>query len=152
MELPNIFEDRVYQNMLARIHTLTPATQPQWGKMNVAQMLAHCSVTYEMQFTNKHKPPGAFLQWVLKKMVKPNVTNTKPYKTGSRTAPQFIIADERDFETEKSKLLAYLAQAHSLGQQHFEGLKNPSFGTMTATEYANMFYKHLNHHLTQFGV
>ena len=46
MALPNIFEKSVADEVIARINNLTPATQPGWGKMNVAQMLAHCNVTY----------------------------------------------------------------------------------------------------------
>ena len=43
--MKNIFEQAVTDEVIARIDNLTSKTQPVWGKMNVAQMLAHCSVT-----------------------------------------------------------------------------------------------------------
>ena len=61
MALPNIFEKSVADEVIARINNLTPATQPGWGKMNVAQMLAHCNVTYEMIYTDKHPKPNFLL-------------------------------------------------------------------------------------------
>jgi hypothetical protein len=101
MDLPNIFTNEVSQGFLDRINKLTANTQPLWGKMNVAQMLAHCCVTYEMIYENKHKAPGGLGKLLLKLFVKPIVVTTKPYTKNSRTAPAFLIVDERIFELEK---------------------------------------------------
>ena len=52
--MKNIFDIAVVNELIARIQQLQANTQPIWGKMSVAQMLAHCNVTYEMAFENKH--------------------------------------------------------------------------------------------------
>ncbi|MFM7017104.1 MAG: hypothetical protein ACKOX3_12335, partial [Bacteroidota bacterium] len=70
----------------------------------------------------------------------------------SRTGPQFIIADERVFENEKSRLINHLQKTQQLGEKHFDGMESISFGKLNKTEWNNMFYKHLDHHLSQFGV
>jgi len=41
MEVKNLFDPVVKQKIIDRINKLTPQTKQQWGKMNVAQMLAH---------------------------------------------------------------------------------------------------------------
>jgi len=41
MPLPNIFTKEIADNIIERINHLTADTKPQWGTMNVAQMLAH---------------------------------------------------------------------------------------------------------------
>ncbi len=152
MALPNIFTKEVTESIVERINQLTPATSAKWGKMDVAQMLAHCNVTYEMVFENIHPKPNFLMQFILKKLVKPKVVDDSSYELNSRTAPQFIIKDSKKFEEEKTRLINYLIKTQQLGEKYFEGKESHSFGSLTAVEWNNMFYKHLNHHLTQFGV
>ncbi len=152
MALPNIFSKTVTDELVQRINRLTPGTTPQWGKMNVAQMLAHCNVTYEMAFEDIHPKPNAFVKLILKLLLKPKVVSETPYGKNGQTAPAFIITDERVFEAEKQRLIAYLHKAQQLGEAHFVNQPSHSFGTLSATEWNNMFYKHLDHHLGQFGV
>ena len=147
----NIFEKGETEKVIARINRLTPETSPQWGKMNVAQMLAHCCVTYEMAFENKHPKPNFLMQLMLKAFVKQAVVGPKPYPKNSRTAPAFVISDQRDFEKEKNRLIAYLDTTSDLGEAYFDGKESLSFGKLTKEEWNIMFYKHLDHHLSQFG-
>lgn len=150
--MKNLFNKQDVDEMIDRINQLTPETQPQWGKMNVAQMLAHCNVAYEMVYTDKHPRPNAFTRFMLKLFVKNAVVGPKPYPKNGRTAPQFVIADERDFETEKNRLIDHLNKTNDLGEAHFDGKASHSFGKMNKDEWNVSFSKHLDHHLTQFGV
>jgi hypothetical protein len=120
--------------------------------MSVAQMLAHCSVTYEMVYANKHPKPNAFTKFMMKLFVKNIVVSEKPYAKNGRTAPQFLISDKRIFETEKTRLVDYIQKTQQLGEKEFDGKESHSFGKLSSSEWNNMFYKHLDHHLTQFGV
>ncbi len=92
------------------------------------------------------------MKLMLKMFVKPVVVGNKPYQKNSQTTPYFVIADDRDFEAEKSKLIAYMKQMQKDGAAKFEGKESPSFGVMTAQEWSNQYYKHLDHHFTQFGI
>jgi len=152
MPLPNIFTKSVTNELIQRLNNLKPDTKPKWGKMNVDQMLAHCNVTYEMTFEDIHPKPNAFVRFLLNLFVKGPVVNEVPYKPNTKTAPQFIIKEDKDFETEKNRLISYLTKTQELGEQYFENRKSHSFGKLNKTDWNNMFYKHLDHHLTQFGV
>lgn len=153
MPFPNIFTQEVAEKIIARIHLLTPQSQPQWGKMSVDKMLAHCCVGYETVYEpGKHPKPNFVMGLILKLFVKSVVTGDKPLRKNSPTAPYFIIADDKDFEAEKARLIAFIRKTQQLGEQEFDGKASLSFGTMTKTEWNNMMYKHLDHHLTQFGV
>ncbi len=152
MTFPNIFSKTVTDELIQRINQLTPTTKPQWGKMNVEQVLAHCNVTYEMVYENIHPKPNFFIRFILKAFVKKVVTGSAPYKRSSQTAPAFIIKDSRVFETEKKRLIDYLNKTQALGENSFEGKASHSFGVLTKDEWNTMFYKHLDHHLKQFGV
>ena len=152
MALPNIFTAEISNNIIQRIEKLTPETKALWGKMNVAQMLAHCNVTYEMAYENKHPKPNFLMRWMLTSFVKKHVVNELPYPKNSRTAPAFIIVDERIFADEKQRLIAFIQKTVQLGAQHYDGKESLSFGVLNKEEWNNLFYKHLNHHLGQFGV
>lgn len=147
-----MFQVESANKMIARINNLTPSTQGLWGKMNVSQMLAHCNVTYDMVYTDKYPKPNAVMRFMLKLFVKNTVVGDKPYKKNIRTAPEFVIADERNFEAEKTRLIEHIKKTQSLGASHFDNKESRSFGRMPEKEWNMMFAKHLDHHLSQFGV
>lgn len=151
--MKNIFTAEVAAEIIQRIKHLQPNTPAIWGKMNVSTMLAHCNITYEMVYEpEKHPQPNGFVKFMLTLLVKPMVVSEKPYKKNSQTAPAFLIKTEKDFATEQHRLLAYIERTQQLGADHFDGKAAHSFGPLTKVEWNNLFYKHLDHHLTQFGV
>jgi hypothetical protein len=138
--------------LIYRVNKLTADLKPQWGEMAVAQMLAHLNVAYEMVYTDKHPRPNMLMRLILTAFVKQTVVGSKPYKRNSRTAPAFLVKDEKDFNAEKIRLLSHINQTQQLGEAYFHNKSSHSFGKLTAAEWNVMFYKHLDHHLTQFGV
>jgi len=148
----NIFDIKTTSKLIQRIEHLTTTSKAIWGKMSVAQMLAHSCVSYEMVFENKYPKPGKFKVLLLKTLVKPFVVGDKPYKTNSRTAPEFLMDTEKDFEVEKNRLIAFINKTQTAGSAYFENRESHSFGVLTIAEWNTLFYKHLDHHLRQFGV
>ncbi|MBX7173757.1 MAG: DUF1569 domain-containing protein [Pyrinomonadaceae bacterium] len=152
MSFPNIFTKEISDGIINRINNLTPDSQRQWGKMDVAQMFAHCCVTYESIYEpGKHPKPNFLMGLVLKWFVKGVVTGDKPLKKNSPTAPQFIMKSDKDFAAEKARLIAFIEKTQQLGENEFDGKESHSFGVLNKTEWSNMMYKHLDHHLQQFG-
>ena len=151
--MKNLFDRKDTDEVIARINKLTPDTEKLWGSMSPAQMLAHCNVTYEMIYEpGKHSKPKGLMKYILKKFVKPMVVGDKPYRKNGKTAPAFVVNTKKDFETEKKRLIDYLIKTQELGPNHFEGRESHSFGALSLKEWQTMFYKHLDHHLSQFGV
>jgi hypothetical protein len=152
MALPSVFDTKTTEETFKRLDKLTPASAPQWGKMNASQMLAHLNVAYDLAYGKIESNPNFFTKLILKLIVKGIVTSEKPYPHNSRTAPEFIIANERDFEKEKLKFMAHVNQTEQHGAQFFEGKESSSFGKMNSKEWSTQFYKHIDHHFRQFGV
>jgi hypothetical protein len=152
MALPNIFSQTICDEMISRINKLEADTPAKWGKMTAPQMLAHCNVTYEMVYEDKHPKPNFIMRFILKSFVKNMVVSEKPYKRNLQTAPAFLITDSRDFDVEQKRLIEYLNKTRQLGAESFDNKASHSFGKLSIEEWNNMFYKHLDHHLTQFGV
>ena len=150
--MKSVFSKEETDKLLSRSNNLTQSSRPFWGKMIVSQMLAHCNVPYEMIYTDNYPKPNLFKRFLLKIFVKKAVVGEKPYPKNGRTAPQFIITNDRDFEKEKKQLISYLIKTQKLGENYFNNKENHSFGRLTKEEWNRMFYKHLDHHLKQFGV
>ncbi len=150
--MPSVFDAADVAVLTQRLMKLTPDTKAQWGKMAVDQMLAHCCVSYDMVYTNRYPPVGAFKRALLTLFVKNAVVGPKPYARGTPTAPEFRITDRHDFDVERARLIAYLNTVQQEGATKYEGRASRSFGILTAAEWNTLYYKHLDHHLTQFGV
>ena len=149
--MKNVFDAKVTQELIDRTNKLQPKVHPAWGKMSVAQMLAHCNVIYELVYDNKHKKPNPLMKFVLKAFVKKAVVSETPYKQNGQTAPAFVVKEDKDFEQEKKRLINYLLKTQQLGEAHFDKKESHYFGPLSKAEWNNMFYKHLDHHLKQFG-
>jgi hypothetical protein len=150
--LPNVLTADGAEAMIRRLNTLTPTTPPQWGKMTVDQMLAHCLVSYDMVYTTRYPKPNPLMRLVLRLIVKAKVTGPEPYARSSPTAPIFRIQGARNFAEERDRLIANIRRVAEEGASRFEGRVSHSFGPLTAAEWNTLFAKHLDHHLAQFGV
>ncbi len=144
----SLYSHDVYQRCLARIGKLTSQTQPQWGSMSAAQMLAHCAEIQEVT-NGKALQNTPFMVKLFKGMIRNMVVNEKPYPKNTRTHPQYKQTVEQDFETEKGRLLGALAKF--IEEEGTPG-RHPLFGAMSVEEKGWSMYKHLDHHLSQFGV
>jgi len=150
MEIKNLFDNTAYNEILERLHKLSPDSQRQWGRMQVAQMLAHCKEAFKVPLSDKPMPRmliGSLLGW----MVKSKLYNETPWKHGLPTSPDFVIKDERDFGKEKAALLELVNKFHTDGPEKVGKYPHPFFGKFTSKQWGKMMWKHLDHHLRQFG-
>ena len=148
----SLFEESDYNAIRSRIENLTPENTRQWGKMDIAQMLAHASVPLE-QATGKapFKDESSFflrtvVKWVVRGMIKKGAMGRN-----SPTAPSFVVTDARVFDAEKQRLLASLKEFHDKGLKGELASRHPGFGEYTTEEWGTLQHLHLDHHLTQFS-
>ena len=149
MEIKNLFDPSVKQEIVDRINKLTAETQNKWGKMNVSQMLAHVQMPIRIAY-GTHQPKGSFLLRLIGPLFKSKLLDEVPYKQSLPTDPTFVMTGTtKDFEKEKAALLELL--------NHFTDSKiarehHPIFGKLTKINWSKATWKHLDHHLRQFGV
>ena len=149
MAYPSIYDSSTTVRLHERIDALKPDSVPLWGKMTVAKMLRHCAVPYQQT----HAAKGSWLIGTLAKLFfKSSMTNEVDYRKNLPTAKHFIVIEEPDFEEAKTQLKSLIASRHGEGEQSYEGRSHTWLGNLTAREWSNMLYKHLDHHLRQFGV
>jgi len=76
--MENIFKKETVDKAIGRLNKLNSKSTGLWGKMTVDQMLAHCNVSYEMVYTDKHPIPNGLMKLMLKLFVKQTVVYEKP--------------------------------------------------------------------------
>ena len=149
--MKNVFQPDALQEVNQRINKLQPNSQRQWGKMDVAQMFAHCSAALEVA-AGKKFPPRIFIGRILAPFFRSVFSNDKPFKQNMPTDNSFLIIDQRNFEREKARLIDLVTQFSTGGEAICTTHPHPFFGKLTPNEWATGMYKHLDHHLRQFGV
>ena len=116
--MKNLFEQEGVQEIISRLDRLQPAAVRQWGKMDVAQMMAHCSAGMDMA-SGRLNPPRAFIGLLLGRLVRPVFTNEKPFVKNNPTDKRLMVADARDFARERENLKAKIRQFHEGGDGGF---------------------------------
>ena len=150
--MKNIFDPATAQEITHRITQLTPASPRQWGAMTTAQMLAHCSSGVEMAM-GEILPKRVFIGRVLGPLIKPQVfKNDDPMRRNSPTSKELLVPDERDLETEQARLTGLIDRFAAAGPSCCTTHPHAFFGPLTPGQWAILMYKHLDHHLRQFGV
>ena len=148
--MKSLFEASTVVEIKQRLSALRPESERVWGKMNPAQALAHCSVVMDVAIGN------TVLRWALIGRIfgpfaKGIFSNDKPLQRSLPTDKSFVVADQRDFAKEREKLTGLIDQFAAGGAQGCTKHPHPFFGKMTPAEWAVGMYKHLDHHLQQFG-
>jgi hypothetical protein len=149
--MASLFNKEESNRIIDRINQLTPTSQAVWGKMNVAQMLAHCQAPLNVAMGKETFKRNLF-GILFGKLAKKSVVSDKPFKRNLPTAPSFIVKETRDFNAEKAKLIDLVNTFTENGVEGLSRDPHPFFGPMTTAEWDKSQWKHLDHHLQQFGV
>jgi hypothetical protein len=149
--MKNLFDRDASTEILSRLETLQPGAKPLWGKMSVSQMMAHCIVPIKVSL-GEAKIKRNFMGLLFGKMGKKMVLKDEPFKKGLPTDPSFIIKDEPDFNSKKQELKTSIDKLLTTDKNAMASRSHPFFGKMTVDEWGVLGYKHLDHHLRQFGV
>lgn len=150
--MKSLFEAATLEEATARIARLRPDSERQWGKMNAAQMLAHCAATMEMA-VGLTFPPRRFVGRLIGPLVrKAVIAKGEPFRRNSSSDKSLIIREDRDFETERQRLIGLLERFTARGPEGCTKHPHSFFGRLTPAEWAMFMHHHLDHHLRQFGV
>jgi hypothetical protein len=150
--MKNLFEAERVKEVKERLSHLRSDSERQWGKMNAAQALAHCSVGMELALGERILPRmflGRIMGWVVKPLA---LRNDEPMRRNSPTAKGLVVEDQRDLEAERERLRGLIDRFAAAGPEGCTTHPHSFFGRLTPEEWATLTYKHLDHHLRQFGV
>ena len=149
--MKNLFEATTVEDVKQRITSLNSGCERQWGTMTAAQALAHCSASMEWAVGDSY-PPRMFVGSLIGRMIKGKVLgDNEPMRRNSPTAKTLIVKDDRVLEAEQKRLCALVDRFAAGGPKSCTTHPHSFFGRLTPDEWAILTYKHLDHHLRQFG-
>jgi hypothetical protein len=146
--MKTIFDKPTRDELIHRINKLNENSKAQWGKMNVYQMVKHCTLWEEL-IAGKTKYKQVFIGRLFGKIaLKGLIKDEKPMRRNSPTTPGFKVKGNGNVLSEKTKWITLIEQ-----HAHFSNpdLVHPFFGKMTAEQIGFLVYKHTDHHLRQFN-
>ena len=150
--MTSLYQPATLSRIKERITRLKPDSQRQWGKMRPAQAVAHCAEAMEWAIGDVC-PPRLFLGQIIGRMIKSKVLSEgEPMRKNSPTAKTLIITDDRDLAAEQKRLCGLIDRFAAAGPAGCTAHPHSFFGPLTPDEWAILMYKHLDHHLRQFGV
>ena len=149
--MKNLLDTATAKEVQERIARLGPANERQWGKMSAPQALAHCSVAMEWA-VGDNNPPRMFVGRIFGPIAKSQLLkNEKPMGRNAPTAKSLVIADQRELGKERERLSRLIERFCAGGRAGCTKHPHTFFGQLTAEEWAQIMYKHIDHHLRQFG-
>lgn len=150
--MKNLFDATAVAELKQRMSRLTPDSTRQWGRMSAAQAMAHCSTSVEMAL-GECNPPRMMAGRIFGRMIKPlAIGNDAPMKKNSPTSPVLLVNDDRDLDKERARLSTLMDRFAAGGAAGCTAHPHTFFGSMSPEEWAVLMYKHVDHHLRQFGV
>jgi hypothetical protein len=150
--MKNLYEAGVAKQVEDRLAQLKPDSPRQWGRMTPAQAVAHCSGAMEWAVSDK-RPPRTTSGWLIGWAIKPLVLkDDKPLRPGAPTDKSLVMADDCDLDVERRRLCGLIDRFVASGPAGCTLHPHAFFGRLAPNEWAILMYKHLDHHLRQFGV
>ena len=151
--MPQVLNDATLASLIQRINKLEDGSVLKWGQMTVSEMLTHCSTAIQMglgEVATKpkfNKATGAIARLFF--------IDVFPFPKGSPTAPELHprmkLRKPETFARERDQLIAQLKRIHDTPESH-SFADHPIFRQMGRKRWGQLVYKHIDHHLRQFGV
>ena len=148
--MKSLFNPTVNKEMIDRILKMNPEKKPIWGKMSAAQMIAHSQAPFKVAFEELKLKRG-ILGILFGGIAKKKILGPEPFGKNLPTDNNFKIIGQPDFEKEKNKLVDYVQRFAKTGSDGITNEAHPFFGKLKLEEWDTLLYKHLDHHLRQFG-
>ncbi len=150
--MKNLFDRATADQLKQRLDVLRGDATRQWGSMSAAQALAHCASALEMAM-GEIRPARAVIGRLIGALIKPSLLGSdEGFRRNSATLRELRVRGEYDLDAERVRLRALIDRFVSGGPSACTSHPHPLFGSLSPAEWAVLMYKHLDHHLRQFGV
>ena len=158
--MKSLFDERVNREILRRLGNVTPTSRRRFGTMTPSQMINHLNVSFEaymgklgMHFWADNLPMPVRLIARLWAVISKWITFTPiPLPRGIRIPKAYQSLGEFDIDREKERFAELLIEYRTRSIRGEPWPEHVFIGQLTPEEYAQLAYKHIDHHFRQFGV
>lgn len=149
--IKTILSSQAVNELLVRTEKLDPDIKAKWGTMTVTEMLVHCNMAHGGILKSTKSDKAATLKQLISKFIFFKIKKEFPkLAKGPKRFQTAGNAPDASFEEEKSKFALILSKYPKLDYA-LEG-SHPVFGPLTHQQWGIFVWKHVDHHLRQFGV
>jgi hypothetical protein len=147
----HLFDPDAASEVRTRLDALRPDSARQWGRMSSAQAVAHCAGGLEMALGDR-RPPRMLIGRVIGRVIKPlALGDDAPMRRNSPTVPELVVTEARELDAERARRRRLIDRFVAAGPAGCTTHPHSFFGPLTPQEWAVLMYKHIDHHLRQFG-
>jgi len=151
--MKTVFDKTVRNELLNRVQQLHGNSKAQWGKMDVVQMARHCNKWNSWVLGKGNYRNHVYKQDLLGKIfgqmaLRSNTKNEKPMGKNMPAGAFVIKQTGGNLETEKAQWAQLVGEYAHYANDRFV---HDFFGKMSKEQIGIFAYKHLDHHLRQFG-
>jgi hypothetical protein len=146
---PTFFNAGDRESILSRLAQLSPDARPKWGKLDAPRMVTHVTDAVraslgELALRPISSPIG---YWPINVLVMFYL----PWPKSAPTAPELLDRSPAAWADELVTLRATLDRFIAR-DVNGEWTRHVAFGSISGQQWGRLTYRHLDHHLTQFGV
>lgn len=150
--MKKLYDEGAAVAMNARVHQLTYQSVSLWGKMESEQMLSHVQVPMKIALEDI-RMRRSVTGYIFGNKAKQQMLSDLPFEKNLPTDRRFIRkGNGHDFLVEKNRVMDLLDRFVELELVAFGLRPHPFYGRLTKEEWGIYLWKHLDHHLRQFGV
>jgi hypothetical protein len=150
MSAQSLYDRHQHEVIISRLSSVRPDARRQWGKMDVAQMLAHCQVPLRVAMGDV-KLERSLIGVLFGGMARRKLLKPGNWDHDMPTAPEFRVKEPREFTREHEALLELVRRFGRGGPSGLTKEPHPFFGALSVEQWDALQWKHLDHHLRQFG-
>jgi hypothetical protein len=147
--MKTIWDPAHRKRVLARLEHLSTDRKPLWGSMTCAHMIAHLADPIKTALGEKEVQPkrSPLSNPILRHLI----IYWTPWPKGAPTAPEYVHSGDENLEEGMAELRNALDRFIAHGKDApYEA--HPAFGQISGKAWGRLTYRHLDHHLRQFGV
>jgi hypothetical protein len=146
--MPTLLDPHDRAATLARLRRLTPATEARWGRFDAPRMLCHLADQLRVALGEiPTRFTGNFLSRTLVRWLVIYVP-FQPPPGKIETAPEMLTSCPAGWTDDLQELEALIERT---GRGEARAM-HPFFGRLSPEAWGRLAWKHLDHHLRQFGV
>lgn len=150
--MKTLFDKMTNDIIISRMEKLKPSSKAEWGNMDAAKMLAHLDLSFQANFGEIVLKRDLLLSSIFKPLARKILLGEKPFWKNMPTDKKLIPKEPIDFYTEQQKVIEMIRKYVTSGPEIISKNKHNILGKITPEQSAFISYKHLDHHLRQFGI
>ena len=146
--MKSIWQDEATRELHGRVARLGWDAPAQWGKFTAPKMVCHLADSLKMAMGDLKVPskklPIRFTP------LKQLIIYVLPFPKGAPTAPALLARAPQEWANDVADVQALLDRAAS-ARTTVSWPEHPAFGKLSKKAWGVLIYRHMGHHLKQFG-